>query len=124
MSASESQVSKPQLAGPPQGGDAHRVPGRAPALRRAAGIEDLEGAIAVSLEQGQVRVAEYHGVDLREAATQPAEPATCRTGVVDEGDPRSSHVHLGARRQALAEGPVVDVAVHGDQWRADRAIPS
>src|SRR3954470_24807199 len=48
------------------GNDAHRARGRAPALGRGAGIEDLE-AVLPTLVQRQVGVAEHDGAGVLEA---------------------------------------------------------
>src|SRR5215217_8541603 len=66
---------------------AHRVRQCAAALRRAAGVQDLE-AVGRLLVERQVGVAEDDDVHtVAEAAAHPLEPARTRPGVVDHSDP-------------------------------------
>src|SRR5579862_2731733 len=80
-----------QLAALDQG-NSHARPRRAPALRRAPGVEDLKPVLG-PLVQREVRVAKDDGVGGGEATSQTAEPAVSRPGVVDDGDPSAGHVH-------------------------------
>src|SRR5690349_12538664 len=59
---------------------AHRDARRAPALGRAAGIEDLEAILLFM--QGEVAVAEDDGVGLGEADAHAGEAALRRPGIV------------------------------------------
>src|SRR3954452_19380776 len=94
-------------------GQAHGVVGLAPAVGRAARVEDLKAVGRVALEQRDVGVAEDDGVATGEAPSQPVQAALRRAGVVDERDAGAG----GLDGQGLGErGPglrVVDVAVDG-----------
>jgi hypothetical protein len=86
------------------------VAGGAPALGRAAGVEDLQPA-GVALVEGEVGVPEHDGVGPREAPSQPRQAPARRAGVVDHHDAGAR----GAQRAHLGEQPAkleaVDVAV-------------
>ena len=65
------------------------MPGLAPAVGRAAGVEDLE-AVEGALVQRDVRVAEDDGVGVGEAGAQALEATGFAAGVVGEGDAGSA----------------------------------
>jgi hypothetical protein len=96
---------------------AHRRPGSATALGRAAGIEDLK-AVPL-LVQGKVAVAEDHCVGAGEPLPKAPQPSPGGSGVVDEGEAGLAENDLEGLRQALAETRLVDVAVDGVNPRAE-----
>jgi hypothetical protein len=95
--------------------------GRPPALGRAAWVEDLKAAVL--FVKGQMRMAEDHGVRVRETPAHAGEPALGRTGVVDHGDPVPLRGEVDRVRKALADISLVDVAVHGLERRPERLEP-
>ena len=64
--------------------ETHCAPRGAAALRRAAGVEDLE--LAAGLVLGEVAVAENDCRRLREARPQALKPPLYAAGVVSEAD--------------------------------------
>jgi hypothetical protein len=98
---------------------AHRRPGGAPALGRAAGVKDLE--VALDLVQGKVAVAEDDGGSAWEALAQAVQPPLGRAGVVGYGDGRSTHLDLEHRGKRALQLRLVDVAVHGVDDRTERS---
>lgn len=101
---------------------AHRMPGGPPPFRRAAGVEDLKGIRVGGIEafvERQVRVTEEDGIGLGETPPHPLEPTPDRSGVVDHAYAPGADAegrHLG---QLLSDLGFVDVAVDGDQRRAE-----
>src|SRR5512144_690778 len=91
----------------------HRPTGGASPLGGAAGIEDLESV--TFLVQRQVRVAEDHGVRIREAGPQALEAPPGRAGVMYDGEGRPTEgqrERLGELAPQLGAVDAVDVAVH------------
>jgi hypothetical protein len=96
----------------------HGAPRLAPAVGRAAGVEDEE-AVGGDLVQRDVGVPEDHAPHVREAAAQAGEAPGRRAGVVDEREAQAVDVHAGGGRQRGADRWLVRVAVHGDDRGAD-----
>jgi len=88
----------------------YRVPRGAPALGRAAGVEDLK-AVGRALEQRNVRVTENDRVGSWKPAAQPRQPAAGGAGVVHDRDRHARHLHHGPRRQGRPHVRIIDVAV-------------
>src|SRR5512139_1517405 len=88
----------------------HRATGGASPLGGAAGIEDLESV--TFLVQRQVRVAEDHGVRIREAGPQALEAPPGRAGVMDYGEGRPAEVQRERLGELAPQLGAVDVAVH------------
>ena len=108
-------------AEPPSGdvADPHRSRGCAAALRRTAGVEDLE--VPASLVERQVRVAEEDPVHLGEPPTQPLEPPPRGAGVVDQREAHSLALDHLLGGQELPQLAAVHVPVNRLDGRADRA---
>jgi RNA polymerase sigma factor (sigma-70 family) len=67
-----------------------------------------------------VRVAEDHGVCVREEAAHASQATPARTGIVDQPDPHPGDVGLPPLGQTVPQLGIVDVAVDSDERRADR----
>jgi len=105
----------PQLdSAKPHLSDSHRAVGRPAPLGRAAGVEDLE--VVAGLVKRQVRVAEQHGIGIREASAHPLQSPLRRSGVVKEPEGHPVQLQGELLGKLTLQFRAIDVAVDRRDW--------